>query len=45
MQVCGLNDVKCLAENSKYWRQLALPPPDLKASVARWQNLIPPSFP
>ena len=33
MQVCGLNDVKCLAENSKYWRQLALPPQDLKVEL------------
>ena len=31
--MCGLNDVKCLAEHSKYWRQLALPPEDLKAEL------------
>ena len=31
--MCGLNDVKCLAEHSKYWRQLALPPEDLRAEL------------
>ena len=31
--MCGLDDVGCLAQNSKYWRQLGLPPPDLKEEL------------